>query len=465
MIEQGKIVPQQTDPSWLGHYRATLKLGLPLIGVQLAQMAISVTDTLMIGQLGARDLAASVLAAQFFFVSFIICTGFGHALVPLAANAAAQEDVRGVRRATRMGAWAVIGTAALLMPALWMSESILLRLGQEPELAALAAGYLRIAQWGLFSFVLVAVLRGFLAALERTGFVFWATLSAVGLNALLNYILIFGKFGAPAMGLKGAAIASVASMSLTLVMLIGYCLRVPEIRIYTLFRNPLRPEWKMLRQISVMGIAISATLLAEIGLFAAASLMIGRIGTIELAAHGIALQVISVIFMIPLGLSSAATVRAGRAVGRKDPLGLYRAAIMVLAMALGFAAVAALLLWLFPQPLINLFLDERGNPDAEAILSYGIPLLAVAALFQIVDTLQIVSVGLLRGIQDIKVPMVIAVISYWGIGVPAAWILAFPLEMGGVGVWLGLAIGLSLSGVLLTIRFALRSGSAHLRLA
>ncbi|QHQ37464.1 MATE family efflux transporter [Algicella marina] len=419
-------------------------------------MAIHVTDTVMIGWLGAEDLAASVLATQLFFVVFIICTGFAHALVPLASAAAAQHDARGVRRATRMGMWAVMGMALILAPVLWFSDALLRSLGQNPELTIISQDYLRIAFLGIFPTVIVAVMRSYLAALERAGIVFGATISGVVLNAFLNWVLIFGNLGAPALGIEGAAIASVGTVLLTCIVLVIYARSKSDLRRYAIFVRMWRPDWEALREIFRMGLAISATLLAEVGLFAAASLMIGRIGTIELAAHGIALQVISVIFMIPLGLSSAATVRAGRAIGRRDRIGLGRAGATVLLLALTIATLAAVLLWIIPVPLIGLFLDAETNSETAAIIAYGVPLLAVAGAFQIVDTLQVISVGLLRGIKDIKVPMLMAVISYWGVGVPTAWFLAFRMDMGGVGVWTGLAVGLGLSSLLLTGRFLMR---------
>ena len=453
MSDAATLTPAQSDPSWLGHIRATLRLGVPLIGMQLAQIGLQVTDTVMIGRLGAEDLAAAVLGAQVYFLSFVLTWGFAQALVPLAAAAAARGDTQAVRRATRMGAWAVIAATTVLMPILWGTGTWLLWLGQDPVLAAKAGSYVRIAQWGLFAFALVAVLRGFLSALERTAFVFWATVAAIPVNAAVNYVLIYGSFGAPALGIEGAAIASVVSVSLTLVLMIGFCRRDAMTRGFQLFVRPWRADWPTLGRILVMGAAISATLLAEVGLFAMSALMIGWIGTIPLAAHGIAMSIISVIFMVPLGLSSAATVRAGRALGRRDALGLARASWTVLGLSLGFAALSALLLWIFPVPLIGVFLGPENAQDAALIIAYGVPLLAVAALFQLVDTAQVVLVALLRGLQDIRVPMAIAIVSYWGVGVPAGSVLAFPLGLGGVGVWLGLLIGLTAAALARALRY------------
>lgn len=443
----------KTARHWGAHIRATLRLGVPLIGVQLAQMAIHVTDTLMLGWLGAEELAGGVLGTQLLFLCFITTMGFAQAVVPLAANAEGAGDVQGVRRATRMGLWVVLLVALLLTPLLWNAEPVLIALWQKPELAAIAGDYLQIAFAGLFFAAGVAVFRSHLAALERAGIILWATLSGVVLNAVLNWMLIFGNWGAPALGIEGAAIASVASVAITCLVLITYLLRKADLAKYALFQRFWRPDWGAVGEILRMGIAITATLLAEVGLFTASSLMIGQFGTVPLAAHGIALQITSVVFMVPLGLSSAASVRAGRALGRGDREGLAKAGATVLWMTVGFAVAAALFLWLVAPGLIGLFLDEATNADAAEIVAVGVPLLLVAAAFQLVDGLQVVAAGLLRGIKDVTVPMYQALVSYWGLGAPLAWILAFWAGMGPVGVWAGLAVGLALAALLLTLRF------------
>ncbi|MHA3915113.1 MATE family efflux transporter [Halovulum sp. GXIMD14793] len=444
--------------------RATLALGLPLIGVQLAQMSIHVTDTVMIGWLGAEDLAASVLGTQLLFVAFIISSGFANALVPLASTAAAAEDYRGVRRSTRMGFWAVTAMSLAMMPLLWLAEPILLMFGQKPETAALAADYVQIAQWGLWPMVLVSVLRSYMSAMEQARIVLIGILSGVVVNIILNYLLIFGHYGFPKLGIEGAAWASLATNLATLVVLVIYVKLHPILRTHGVFRRVWRPDWTALGEIVRMGALIAMALLAEVGLFAAASIMVGWLGTIPLAAHGIALQIISVIFMVPLGLSSAATVRVGRAVGRRDPVGLDRAGKTVLVLAFGVAFLAALILVLLPTTLIRQFMDETRNVDRQAIISLGVPLLAVAAAFQLVDTLQVVSAALLRGIMDFKVPMIMAAVSYWLIGVPVAYVMAFQLGWGAVGIWTGLAIGLSAAAILLTGRYMMRDRLGLVRL-
>jgi len=231
-----------------------------------------------------------------------------------------------------------------------------------------------------------------------------------------------------------------------------YAITRKELKEFEILTRLWQPDWQALREVFRLGWPISLTLLAEVSLFSISSVMMGWLGVIPLAAHGIALQVISVIFMIPLGLTFAATVRVGRAVGRQDALGLYRASVTVTVIALIIAVIAAILLIAIPEPLIRLFLDAE-NPDAAAIIAIGVPLLAVAAVFQIADTLQVIAVGLLRGLKDTQIPMYMAVVSYLIFGISVAYVFGFPMGLDGVGVWSGLAVGLSLAAVLLGGRF------------
>ena len=438
--------------SWLGHTKATLALGVPLIGASLAQIAINVTDTIMVGWLGAFELAATVLGTQAFFLPFIFGGGFAIAVLPIAAQSHGQDDVRGVRRSVRMGIWAVLIYGAVIMLPLWYIEPVFLFLGQEPATAALAADYLRVAQWSMFPALLIMVFRSYLSALERAQIVFWATVFGTLANIALNYAFIFGNFGAPRLGVVGAAVASVGTNILMFLGLLGYAMLKADLRRYDLLKRFWRADWPGFREVARLGWPIGATILAETGLFAAAAILIGWIGTIELAAHGIALQLAAVAFMIPLGLSSAATIRVGNAFGRRDWIGLERAGVVALALAVAAALSTALLFFVMPHSLIGLFLDAR-NPDAALVAAQAVPMLFVAAVFQLVDGLQVMGAGLLRGLKDTKIPMIIAVFSYWVIGMTSAYVLGFHTELGAVGVWWGLALGLLFAAVLMNMRY------------
>ena len=439
-----------TPVSYRDHSRAVLRLGVPLIGGHVAQFAVGLTDTIMVGWYSVEALAAVVLGGTFFFVIFILGSGFAIAVMPLVAEADASGDEVAVRRITRMGMWLSLIFAIVVMPLFWFSGSLLSAAGQTPEVSETAQLYLRIAGLGLIPALLEMVLKSYLAALERTRVVFWVTVLSAITNGFVNYALIFGNWGAPELGVVGAALASLAVQTVAIIGIVLYAVRaLPE---HTMFSRIWRPDWEAFAHVFRLGAPIGVTNLAEVGLFAASSLMMGWLGTLQLAAHGIALQLASLTFMVHLGLSNAATVRAGNAIGRRDALNLARGARVALLMSLVTAFVAVAIFLTFPEQLLTLFLSPT-EPDRDAILAIGVNLLFVAALFQVVDGAQILALGLLRGVKDTRAPLIIAAFSYWVIGVPCGYMLGFVLGWGGVGVWLGLVFGLSVAACLLLWRF------------
>ncbi len=443
------------------HARALLVLGLPLIGSHLAQMAIGVTDNVMLGWYAVEALAAGTLGFSVSFVLFIVGSGFAFAVLPMVASAVAEGDETQVRRVTRMGLWASALYGAAVMPLLIWSEPILLAMGQTPRVAALTAQYLAILSLGMVPSLLVMVLKNYLAALERTQAILWITVGAAILNGVLNYALIFGNFGAPELGVRGAAVASVTMQLATLAALVVYVRVVtPE---HALFQRLWRADGEAFSRVFRLGWPIGLTNLAESGLFSTSALMMGWLGTLPLAAHGIALQLASATFVVHLGLSQAATVRVGHAMGRKDARGLRDGALVAISLSVAFAAATIVMYLTVPEFLLGLFLDP-ADPDRPAILAIGVVLLAVAALFQLVDGAQVIALGLLRGLQDTRVPMIYAALSYWGIGIPASYVMGFAFGWGGAGVWMGLVVGLSCAGALLMVRFW-RNGVARLPLS
>lgn len=436
--------------SYRDHARAVVVLGLPLIGGHLAQFAIGLTDTVMLGWYGVEALAAVTLASSYFFVLFLMGAGFGWAVMPMVAAAGAAGDETSIRRATRMGLWQSVLFSIAAMPLLIWSEPILLLLGQDPGVATQAAEYLRLAGWGLFPALLVIVLKSYLAALERTQIVLWITLAAGLANALANYALIFGNWGAPQLGIAGAAIASIITQMVSLIAVIAYAVRVlPE---HDLFHRLWRPDWEMFIRVFRLGVPIGLTNLSEMSLFSASAMMMGWLGTVPLAAHGIVLQLASATFMVHLGLSNVATIRAGNAYGRGDRAHMARGAVVVIGLSLAMSVFAIALFLIAPTPLMSLFM-EPDNPARPEILAIGTGLLAAAALFQLMDGAQVMALGLLRGVQDTAVPMIMAALSYWAVGIPASYVLGFTMGWGGIGIWLGLAAGLACAGVLLMVRF------------
>ncbi len=432
------------------HVRALMRIGLPLIGGHVAQFGIGLTDTVMLGWYSVEALAAVVLGSMFFFVIFILGSGFAIAVMPLVAEADAEGNEQALRRVTRMGLWLSLIFGIVVQPLFMMSGPLLLALKQAPDVAELAQAYLRIAGLGLVPALLVMVLKSYLAALEHTRVVFWVTVAAVPVNVVVNYGLIFGNWGLPELGVRGAAIASIIVQFVSLIGVILYAVKaLPQ---HTLFARIWRPDWEVFAKVFRLGLPIGVTNLAEVGLFSASSIMMGWLGTVTLAAHGIALQLASLAFMVHLGLSNAATVRAGNAMGRKDAAHMARGAWVAIVASLLIAFVAVAIFLLFPEHLLGAFIDP-AEPQRDTIIATGVTLLYVAALFQVTDGAQVMALGLLRGVQDTRGPMVIAAISYWGIGVPSAYVLGFTFGLGGEGVWLGLVCGLTAAGILLMYRF------------
>lgn len=441
------------DNSWGAHIRATLSLGIPLIGAQLAQLGIHTTDVVIVGQLGAEKLAAMVLAGQFLFTVFILGSGISIAVMPMVAQAFGQGNPVAIRRSLRMGLWATMGYWLLVLPIYLNAETILLLLKQKPEIAALAGDYIGIAAFGMLPGLLFLVLRSLVSAVGRAGIILWVTIGTLLLNALLAYSLVLGHFGLPRMGMNGAAIVSVIVQFSGLAVLIGY-IQMIETRKYEVFVRFWRPDWHALGEVIKLGLPIGITVLAEVSLFTAASLMVGAIGTLELAAHGIALQLASIAFMIPLGLSQAATVRVGIAHGRGDYVGLVRASITVLAIAAVIAIIGGMTLVIDPVYFASFYVGKDA-PETPELLAIAGPLIVVAGIFQLVDGLQAIASGLLRGLKDASVPMLLALVAYWPIGFGLAWVFAFPLDYQELGVWFGFLIGLATACLFLCGRFYL----------
>ncbi|WP_400086733.1 MATE family efflux transporter [Yoonia sp. R78084] len=445
---------QPVAQTYQDHSRAIWKLGMPLILSNLAQFAIHITDTVMLGWYDVTALAASTIAGTLFFVIFIVGAGFAQAVTPLVASAAEQGDEVQVRRVTRMGLWLSIFYGFIVTIPFFWAEDILIAIGQDAEVSRLAHIYLQIVIWQMIPALIVMTFKSFLAALEHTAIILWATIGTAVLNVFINYALIFGNWGMPELGIMGAAIASLSVTLITVLLLMIYILRVlPQ---FELFKNFWRSDGTILRRVFMLGWPIGATSLAEGGLFSASAIMVGWIGPIELAAHGIAIQLASLTFMVHIGFSQAATVRAGRALGRRDELSLRRGGMTAIGMSAIYAVITSLIFLAMPEFLVSLFIDPN-EPERANLLRIGASLVMVAALFQLVDGLQVLALGLLRGVQDTAVPMVMAAISYWVIGLPVSYLLAFTLGFGAVGLWLGLVIGLAIAAALLLWRFWGRS--------
>lgn len=430
-------------------------LAWPLVIAQLAQNAIFTTDVIMMGWLGPEYLAAGTLATAFFTPFLLLGGGVVSAVAPLVAQALGGRQIKNVRRTVRQGLWAAILVAALLLPLIWQIKPILIALGQNPALAARSEEYMLIAVFALFPGLGIFAMRSFLSALGATRVILIVTVIGVTFNALCNYVVIFGNWGFPRLELRGAAMTTVLVNLLMLGALFAFTLTHKRYKRFNILARFWKPDWARFRQIFRIGLPIGLTIMAEVALFSVASLMMGWLGTEEIAAHAVALQCASLAFMVPLGIGMAATIRVGLAFGAGDREGVRKAGWSAIVVGTGFMALTCTLFIVSPEPLVRLFFDTGDPANARALALAGV-YLAMAGLFQLVDGGQVVAQHALRGLSDTKIPMVVAFISYWVVGMPTAYVLAFVLGLEGVGIWGGLAAGLAVAAVVLIARFAMR---------
>jgi MATE family multidrug resistance protein len=383
--------------------------------------------------------------------------GLTSAVAPIIASLIGADpgDRDGPRRAAHQAFMSAVALAVPMWIVLWNARSILLAFGEEPQLAALAGTYLHGLQWALAPAFLFFAARSVFAALSRTGPTLLAGVLAVGVNALANYLLIFGKFGLPALGVFGSGVATFISQCFMLLVLVFYAFIDPHLARYRLFAGAWRIDWERLGQLWRLGAPIGLTITFEITIFAASVILMGLIGAAALAAHAVVFQIASMAFMVPLGIGQAATVRVGHAYGARDATGASRSGWTALAIGLAFMVVSASTMLLAPNFLLSGFIDV-GAPANSEIVGRAWAFLRVAALFQIFDGAQAVAAGMLRGVHDARTPMLIALFGYWGIGLPAGALLAFATPLAGVGLWIGLACGLACVSVLLIVRWRLR---------
>jgi MATE family multidrug resistance protein len=440
--------------AWRQEARALVRLSGPIVLTNVGQVAIQTTDVVMIGWLGAEALAASVLGVNLMFVLLLFAIGVVIATAAMIAQDLGRNRhaVREPRRTVRQGFWVALALGLPASVVLWNIAPVLHLLGQDPVLIAAAEPYVHAAMWGFVPALWFVVLRNFIAALERPRAGMVIMLIGVAFNAIGDYGLIFGAFGLPALGLIGAGIATALTNVLLFVGLLGYVLIDRQFRRYQMLGRFWRPDWPRFREIFRIGLPIGVTLVMEVGLFAGAGFVMGWIGTAELAAHQIALQCAAVTFMVPLGLAQAATVRVGLAAGGSDAPGVLRAGVAALAIGGLFMAATAVVMWTVPEAIVGLFLDA-DDPANARVVQAAVTFLVVAALFQIFDGGQVIGAGALRGLKDTRWPMVFAAIAYWGVGASLALGLAFGADLGGLGVWIGLAAALAVAAALMIARF------------
>ena len=430
----------------------TIKLALPIALTQLGQVGMMTSDLALLGRLGNHVVAASALAHTILFAAFIIGMGIVSAVAPLASQAFGARNPRMVRRALRAGLWAATLLGVPLTLSQLYGEEMLLALGQTPEAATLAASYLRGLAWSLVPAWWFIALRGFMQSLNRPEPGLWITLVAIPANAVLAYALIYGAFGLPRLEMFGAGLATTVVDLGMCAAGVWVCYSCRPFKKYRVLGHFWRPDWVLFGRLFAVGAPISGTMLMEYGVFAAAALLMGLLGTTALAAHQIAITVASILFMVPFGVSMAATTRVGHAAGRRDSEGTRLAGMAAIILGAGFMAAMTLTVALARHVIPLLFLGF-GTPATDATLDLAAMLLAVGASFFIADGVQTVAAGALRGLNDTRMTLLYAAICFWAIGFTLCWGLGFALGYGPTGIWIGLSIGLMVYALLLIRRF------------
>ncbi len=433
---------------WRPELRDLARLAVPLVLAQLAQNSMGFIDTVMVGRLGLEALAAIALGNTLFFMVLLILMAVLLSVGPFVAQAHGANDPEEAARAVGQGLWLALGLSFPGILLFMAGEQLLLWTGQEAATAAAAGDYLRVMAIGFPATLVLTALRGFLEGNGDTRPIMVVSVLGVGLNVLGNDLLMFGRWGLPELGLVGTAWASAFAyyfMAAGLAVFIAW--GYPKHRV---FRRLGRPDFTMMTALLRVGWPIGLTLGFETGLFSLTALLMGQFGSAALAGHQIAMQSASATFMVPLGVGIATSVRVGQAMGRRDFEGLRTSAYLGIALGGSFMLLSAVVFWTVPGAIIGLYLGA-GAADSAAMV-FAQQFLVVAALFQVVDGLQAVAVGSLRGLKDTRVPMVLTLVAYWLLGVPFGLVLTFVAGLGPIGLWYGMLAGLTAAAVMLLSR-------------
>jgi len=440
---------------WRRESRAIIVLALAL--TQLSHIAMVTTDVVMMGWLGPTALAAGTLANHYYWFFDMFAMSLVSAVAPILAQDLGGRRFRQVRRTMRQGFWAAALLSLPCTMAIWHTGSVLEALGQDPALSAAAQSYLRHMVIGFLPGLCFIVLSAFLAAHTRPRATLVVAVLGIVVNGIVDYGLMFGNFGLPRLELVGAGIASATVSSFMFLSLLAFVLLDRRLHRYRLLGRFWRADWRRLREIFRIGLPMGVTTLAEIGMFTAAALLVGLLGTDALAAHAIAVQCAAIVYMIADGIAKAVMVRVGRATGAGDHRGAARAGWAGIALGLGYAFLPAAAFWFFGGAIVDLYLDP-ARPETMPVRELAIAFLFVVALSQLADSTQVTAMGALRGLKDTQRPMLIALIGYWGLGLPIGAYFGIYLNFGGAAIWSGMAIGLSVVSICLIWRFRVMCG-------
>lgn len=433
--------------SFKEHFRKNFQLAYPVMLGHLGHVMVGVADSIMVGQIGSAPLAAASLANGIFVVLLTFSIGFSSAITPLTALADGENNLSKAAQYFNHG-FILNATIGILFSLLFVFGAPVLRLLNQPEdVVTLALPYFRVVSLSLIPFMFFQTAKQFIEGLSQTRQAMYIIVLSNLLNILLNYLLIFGKLGFPALGLMGAGIATLISRVLMAIIMNIYLVKSKRYRQYLQnfsFRKFSRP---IFRQISRIGLPTGFQYIFEVGAFSMAVVLMGWLGETEQAAHQIAINLASISYMLAAGIAAAATIRVGNQLGRRDKATLRAAGFTSYLMSVALMATAALIFITSRYFLARLYIDDQAVVDLAA------QLLIIAAFFQLSDGIQVVGLGALRGMADVKIPTLITLVAYWILGLPVGYVLAFVVGWGPHGIWIGLLIGLTAAAVLLSIRF------------
>ncbi len=435
--------------NWREEIRELLKLAGPLIVNNLSIAGMQFADAVMAGRLGAESLAAVAVGASVWFFGFALCLGVMMAISPIAARHYGAGNPELIGRYTRQGMYLGAGIGFVLIATAYTTVGpVLLKIGIDESFRELTVGYVKAIIWGGPAIFIFLALRFTTEGIGRTRPIMYASIFSLVCNVFLNYVFMFGHFGAPALGAVGCGVASAITMWLLMIVLVTYMLLSPTYAPLKIFSRmaPVRPD--VLKEIVVLGVPIAITITAEAGLFNAVSILMGTRGAATAAAHQIAINFAATMFMIPLALSSAITVRVGHALGSGNgEAARYSGALGIFVCAAFMTASAAFLL-VFRDMVVNLYTNDAS------VTAIAISMLLMAAIFQVADGVQIGAAGALRGYKDTRMPMVINIIAYWVIAFPLAYLATVTYQLAPAYTWGGFVAGLSAAAILLTWRYA-----------
>ncbi len=432
----------------LNQAKKTLTLAFPIILGELAQMSLGIIDTAMVGAVSYKQLAAAALVMSVINIPYVFGIGITISVSQMVSMAHGRNDKKLVSHYLYNGFWLCAISAVIIALGLEFGKNILLHLDQDPEVAQMAIPYMQIMAWSVIPMLLFLALKQFTDGLEFTKTAMVLSLSALPLNFFLNWLLIYGNWGFPRLELVGAGWGTFITRMVIFIVLVLVVLYHGIFRRYIAVRSLVwKLRWKTQKELLSIGIPSSFQITMEAGAFAISGILIGTIGAVEQAAHQIALSIASLTFMVSMGLSQAGSIRTSNAFGRKDKSAISDIGKSTLYMALIYGGFCAIIFIIFRNQLPYLFNDEHK------VVSLASFLLLFAAIFQVSDSTQATSAGLLRGIKDVKVPTVFIAIAYWVIGIPVGCLLAFYYKMGAVGIWIGFIVGLSFSALFLSLRF------------